>query len=66
MVIDEGLSEHCEASVLRAQCSDYEDAVLMACAKRSKMDFIVTNDKQLLAQSAVRAITPAEYLEAYA
>lgn len=66
MVIDEGLSEHCEASMLRNQCSDYKDAMLMACAKRAKMDFIVTNDKQLLAQSAVRAITPAEYLEAYA
>lgn len=66
MVIDEGLSEYCEASTLRAQCSDYEDAILMACARRAKMDFIVTNDKQLLAQSAVRAITPAEYLEAYA
>ena len=66
MVLSEGSAEHYLASSLRPDCADYEDALLLACARNAQVDFIVTNDKQLLGQPVVKALSPAQYLETYA
>jgi predicted nucleic acid-binding protein len=42
--------------------SDFEDAVLAACAKRIKADYIVTRNVRDFAQSPVPAISPNDFL----
>jgi predicted nucleic acid-binding protein len=51
-------------TALDSPLSDFEDAVLVACARRSRSDFIVTRDSRLLAASQTDAIiTPDALLE---
>ncbi len=47
---------------LRDMHADYEDDLLLATAKLSHIDYIVTNDKALLTNTVVPTITPEEYL----
>lgn len=42
---------------------DLEDDLLIAAALRCKADFIVTNDKELIIDSAAPAVTPQRLLE---
>lgn len=63
IVLNLGFAEHLEASALRSKNPDYEDNLLLATAQNAKVDYIITGDKGLLANSVVPAITPAEYVE---
>lgn len=62
IVLNQGFQEHLEAMTLRDMHPDYEDDLLLATAKLSHIDYIVTNDKALLTNTVVPAITPEEYL----
>ena len=42
---------------------DLEDDLLIAAAQRANVDFIVTNDRQLMIDSPVAAITPMHLLD---
>ncbi len=42
--------------------SDYEDALLVACAKRRKLDLIITRNLKDFAESPVKAIAPDNFL----
>lgn len=42
--------------------ADYEDALLAACAKRSKVDLIITRNLRDFDESPVEAITPDDFL----
>jgi predicted nucleic acid-binding protein len=42
--------------------ADYEDALLAACAKRSKVDLIITRNLRDFDESLVEAITPDDFL----
>jgi predicted nucleic acid-binding protein len=42
---------------------DYEDALQAHCAKRGKMDFIVTRDEKHFSGSPVPAVSPDEFLK---
>ena len=44
----------------RALTNDLEDNFVLAAAQRAKVDFIVTNDRQLLKKATVKAYTPAD------
>lgn len=41
---------------------DFEDDIMLAAAKRSGADYLVTGDTQLLARAPVPAITPSDLL----
>jgi len=41
---------------------DFEDAVQSSCAKRKKIDFIITRNVKDFSNSPVKAITPEEFL----
>ena len=44
--------------------SDFEDALVVVCADKSSLDYIVTNDKEFLTDNnlLVPAISPAEFI----
>lgn len=63
IVLNLGFAEHLEASALRSKNPDYEDNLLLATAKAANVDYIITGDKDLLANDVVPALTPAEYVE---
>ena len=44
------------------QMSDFEDALAAQCAKRARMDYIVTRNAKDFVHSPVPAITPGEFL----
>lgn len=41
---------------------DFEDDLVIAVAQRIKADYLVTNDRQLIAKAPVAALTPADAL----
>jgi len=43
--------------------ADYEDALLVACGKRWKADYIVTRDKKDFAPSDIPALSPEAFLK---
>jgi len=45
--------------------SDYEDALLATCAKRRKLDLIITRNLKDFAESPVKAIAPDDFLANY-
>jgi predicted nucleic acid-binding protein len=59
-IIEVGKSEIFHA--LRLDMPDFEDALIVTCAKRAKADYIVTRDKKGFKNSAVKALTPEEFL----
>lgn len=63
IMLNQGFQEHLIAMTLKDQHPDYEDDLLLAAAKSSKVDHVITNDKQLLANDVISAITPTEYVE---
>lgn len=62
IVLNLGFAEHLEASALRSKNPDYEDNLLLATAQSGRVDYIITGDKDLLANDVVPALTPAEYV----
>lgn len=54
----------CERA-LSLPMSDYEDALLATCAKRKKLEFIVTRNVKDFSDSPVKAITPEDILANY-
>ncbi len=48
---------------LPSEMSDFEDAVMTATAKRSKMDCIVTRNTKDYSKSAVPIYTPEKFIE---
>lgn len=52
----------CEKA-LEMPMADYEDALLAACAKRGKMDCIVTRNVKDFSNSSVRAMLPDDFLK---
>lgn len=44
---------------------DYEDALLAMCARRIKVDYIVTRNEKDYTDSPVPAISPADFLERF-
>ncbi len=51
----------CERA-LELTMSDYEDALITACANRSKIDCIVTRNLKDFANSEVKIMSPADFL----
>ena len=47
---------------LKIGVEDYEDAIQIACAEVCRADFIVTRDVRGYKKSAIKALTPSEYL----
>jgi len=52
----------CEKA-LESELSDYEDAVVVTCAKRHKIDYIVTRNVKDFKKSLVDILAPDELLE---
>ena len=50
----------CESGI-----SDYEDALLVACAKNWKADYIITRDKKHFGASPIPAVSPEAFLKKY-
>ena len=50
---------------LDLQINDFEDAIAAVCAKKANADYIITNDKEFLAEQDldVPAISPGDFLE---
>ena len=51
------------ASALKRHWSDFEDAVVAACAETIKADFIVTRNQKDFELSKIRALSPTELLQ---
>jgi predicted nucleic acid-binding protein len=50
-------------NALSLQIDDFEDALVAVCAQKAGADYIITrDDKFLCGGSAVKAITPGEFL----
>ena len=47
---------------LDSKISDYEDAVLEQASKKENLDYIITNNLSDFKYSAIKAITPNEYI----
>ena len=45
--------------------NDFEDALLATCAKRKKLDYIITRNLKDFTGSPVEAISPADFLTNY-
>ena len=45
--------------------NDFEDALLATCAKRKKLDYIITRNLKDFTGSPVEAISPADFLNNY-
>jgi len=41
---------------------DYEDALIVACANRSKIDFIVTRNLKDFADASIKIMSPSDFL----
>ncbi len=54
-------SEDC-INALHSSTSDYEDAVMIETAARSKVDYIVTRNTRDYASSGMPVITPSDFL----
>ena len=54
----------CEKA-LSMPMNDYEDALLATCAKRRKLDLIITRNLKDFAESPVKAIAPDDFLSNY-
>jgi predicted nucleic acid-binding protein len=52
-------------NALQSNMADFEDAILVSGAERESMDFVITRNKKDFVNSAVKAITPIEFLETY-
>ena len=50
-------------NALTADMPDYEDALLACCAKRQKMDYIITRNEKDFSQAQVPALSPHMFLE---
>ena len=47
----------------RSTMPDFEDALLAACARRNKADYIVSRNVKDFADSPVRTLTPKQFLK---
>ena len=56
------LSEDCQ-NALGIENNDYEDAVMITCAKRANIDYIVTRNTAHFNQSAVPVCTPGDFIK---
>lgn len=63
IMLNQGFQEHLEAMTLRDVHNDYEDDLLLATAKSAKIDYLITNDKGLLSNKVVPALSPQAYLD---
>ncbi|MDQ7095560.1 PIN domain-containing protein [Desulfosporosinus sp. PR] len=54
----------CEKA-LKMPVEDYEDALLAACAKRKKLDLIITRNLKDFSDSPVKAVAPDDFLSSY-
>jgi len=54
----------CEKAFSLTQ-NDFEDALLATCAKRNKLDYIITRNLKDFTGSPVEAISPADFLTNY-
>lgn len=52
----------CEKA-LELTMSDYEDALLATCAKRSKIEYIITRNVKDFTDSPVKAVLPDEFIQ---
>ena len=60
--LSDTLAEDCR-SALAIENGDYEDAVLIACAAREKMDFIITRDPEHFRVSPIPAVSPDAFAD---
>ena len=57
-------SDAWRACKYRSLTNDLEDNMVLAAAERAQVDFLVTNDKDLIRKSTVNAYTPEDALKA--
>lgn len=55
-------ADDCQNALL-SNMKDYEDAVISCCAKRSKMDYIVTRNIKDYEKSKVKALLPNDFIQ---
>lgn len=55
-------ADDCERA-LELPMADYEDALITVCAKRAKIDYIITRNVKDFIKSPVKAISPNYFLE---
>jgi len=56
-------TKHDIQNALLSSVLDFEDAVIVSSAEREDIDFIITRNQKDFVNSAVKAITPKEFLE---
>lgn len=49
-------------TALESGFSDFEDAVIYACASASKVDYIITRDVKDFKKSKIKALTPEQFM----
>jgi len=55
--------QDCQKAIDLQQMSDFEDALVVVCAERAALDFIVTNDKKFLGEVlSIPTIKPTDFL----
>jgi len=52
-------------NALVSDMSDYEDGLLAHCAKRQKVEYVITRNEKDFAQSPVPALSPQAFLEKF-
>jgi len=52
-------------TTLSLRMSDYEDALIAACAKRVRADYIITRNTPDFRNSPIPAITPSDFLDEF-
>lgn len=50
---------------LKPDVKDFEDEVLVVCAEKSKVDYIITRNLKDFTKSSVKAISPENFLKKY-
>lgn len=56
--------EDCEKA-LELDISDYEDALLVTCAQRSKVEYIITRNIKDFVNSPIPSISPGDFISMY-
>lgn len=61
MELEDACAADCQAA-MGINNNDFEDAMLMACAARESMDYIITRNENHFKGSAVPVVTPADFV----
>jgi predicted nucleic acid-binding protein len=52
-------------NALVSEMADYEDSLLVCCAKRQKMEYIITRNEKDFNQTTIHVLSPQKFLEQF-